>query len=219
MVGSAENLDVAESALKFNADLVRINSISVRVGTLAPIDLQEAQSAAATAEANVYAAEAALKSSRAQLRQDVMLNPAGTFLPENIEPSEVPNPTSDIKDTEETALEAMVEYSPQLGGLRESIRTALLQVKFQENQVLPQLNIGSQFGVTEIAGRTPCIAKFTSTGGSNCFTSTAQSHTAACVYARQPAAFQRQLRRRAQSHAQRAVLQLCRRFELRDAAG
>ncbi len=172
VVGSAENLEVAESALKFNADLVRINSISVRVGTLAPIDLQEAQSAAATAEANVYAAEAALKSSRAQLRQDVMLNPAGTFLPENIEPSEVPNPTSEIKDTEETALEAMVEYSPQLGGLRESIRTALLQVKFQENQVLPQLNIGSQVGLTEIAGRTPCIARFTSSGTANCSAAT-----------------------------------------------
>jgi len=156
VVGAAENLEVTESALKFNSDLVRINRISVRVGTLAPIDLQEAQSAAATAEANVYAAEAALKSSRAQLRQDVMLNPAGTFLPENIEPADAPNPTAEIKDTEETALEAMVEYSPQLGGLREAIRTSLLQVKFQENQTLPQLNIGAQFGVTEVAGATPC---------------------------------------------------------------
>lgn len=156
VVGAAENLEVTESALKFNSDLVRINRISVRVGTLAPIDLQEAQSAAATAEANVYAAEAALKSSRAQLRQDVMLNPAGTFLPENIEPADAPNPSAEIKDTEETALEAMVEYSPQLGGLREAIRTSLLQVKFQENQNLPQLNIGTQFGVTEVAGATPC---------------------------------------------------------------
>jgi outer membrane protein len=157
VVGSAENLQVAESALKFNADLVRINRISVNVGTLAPIDLQEAQSAAATAEANVYAAEAALKSSRSQLRQDVMLNPAGTFLPENIEPADVPNPSMEISDSEETALERMVEYSPQLGGLRESIRTALLQVKFQENQTLPQLNLGAQFGVTAVTGTTPCI--------------------------------------------------------------
>jgi outer membrane protein TolC len=168
VVGAAENLEVAQSALKFNADLVRINRISVDVGTLAPIDLQEAQSAAATAEANVYAAEAALKSSRAQLRQDVMLNPAGTFLPENIEPADVPNPSIEIRDTEETALELMVEYSPQLGGLRESIRTALLQVKFQENQTLPQLNLGAQFGVTAVAGTTSCIQnRITSTAG-NC---------------------------------------------------
>jgi outer membrane protein len=169
VVGAAENLEVAESALKFNADLVRINRISVNVGTLAPIDLQEAQSAAATAEANVYAAEAALKSSRAQLRQDVMLNPAGTFLPENIEPADVPNPAVEITDNEETALERMVENSPQLGGLRESIRTALLQVKFQENQVLPQLNIGTQFGVTAVTGSTPCIVfRVSSTASGNC---------------------------------------------------
>lgn len=168
VVGAAENLEVAESALKFNADLVRINRISVKVGTLAPIDLQEAQSAAATAEANVYAAEAALKSSRAQLRQDVMLNPAGTFLPENIEPADSPNPNVEISDNEETALERMVEYSPQLGGLRESIRTALLQVKFQQNQTLPQLNIGTQFGVTAVTGATPCIVNKIGGSSGNC---------------------------------------------------
>ena len=88
VVQAQENLRVAESALKFNNDLVRVNRISVQVGTLAPIDLQEAQSAAATAEANVYAAEAVLKTARAQLRQDVMLNPAGTFVPEDVEPAE-----------------------------------------------------------------------------------------------------------------------------------
>jgi outer membrane protein len=169
VVGAQENLDVTESALKFNADLVRVNRISLQVGTLAPIDLQEAQSAAATAEANVYASEAALKSSRAQLRQDVMLNPAGTFLPENVEPAEIPDPAVQINDDEESALEQMIEYSPALGGLRESIRTSLLQVRFQQNQVMPQLNIGGQFGVTALAGTTRCASTSFSTGvAQNC---------------------------------------------------
>jgi len=170
VVQADENLQVAESALKFNNDLVRVNRISVRVGTLAPIDLQEAQSAASTAEANVYAAEAALKTSRAALRQDVMLNPAGTFVPEDIEPAQQPNPNIEIKDTEETALEKMVEYSPALGGLRESLRTTLLQVKFAENQTLPELNIGTQFGVTAVAGTTPCTSfnPTAATPGGNC---------------------------------------------------
>jgi outer membrane protein len=168
VVQADENLQVAISALRFNNDLVRVNRISLQVGTLAPIDLQEAQSAAATAQANVYAAEAALKTARAQLRQDVMLNPAGTFVPEDVEPAEQPNPDVEIKDTQETALENMVEYSPALGGLRESIRTALLQVKFQENQTLPQLNLGAQFGVTAISGTTRCIASLPSTTTGNC---------------------------------------------------
>jgi outer membrane protein len=169
VVQAQENLRVAEAALKFNNDLVRVNRVSVQVGTLAPIDLQEAQSAAATAEANVYAAEAALRTARAQLRQDVMLNPSGTFIPEDVEPAEAPNPNFLIKDTEETALEKMVEYSPALGGLREAIRTALLQVKYAENQILPQLNLGAQFGVTAVAGTSRCIATF-GLGGTNCTT-------------------------------------------------
>jgi outer membrane protein len=171
VVQTVENLQVANSALKFNSDLVRVNRISLQVGTLAPIDLQEAQSAASTAEANVYAAEAALKGARAQLRQDVMLNPNGTFIPEGIEPSDQPNTALEIRETEETALEKMVEYSPALGGLREAIRTSLLQVKFSENQTLPQLNFGFQFGVTAIAGSAKCI-NFSATGssgsGGNC---------------------------------------------------
>jgi outer membrane protein len=169
VVQADENLQVTESALKFNNDLVRVNRISVRVGTLAPIDLQEAQSAASTAEANVYAAEAALKTARSALRQDVMLNPAGTFVPEDIEPAQQPNPNLEIKESEESALEKMVEYSPALGGLREAIRTALLQVKFANNQTLPQLNIGAQFGVTSVAGTTPCIPTFAG-AVSNCTT-------------------------------------------------
>jgi outer membrane protein len=171
VVQAAENLQVAESALKFNSDLVRVNRISVQVGTLAPIDLQEAQSAASTAEANLYAAEAALKTSRATLRQDVMLNPAGTFVPEEIDPADVPNPSVEIADTQETALEKMVEYSPALGGLREAIRTALLQVKFAENQTLPQLNIGTQFGVSGVAGTSNCITSFRTGTATNCVAS------------------------------------------------
>jgi len=170
LVAAEENLQVAQSALQFNSDLVRVNRISVQVGTLAPIDLQEAQSAAATAQANVYAAEAALQTARAALRQDVMLNPASTFVPEEIEPAEVPNPAAEIKDSEETALEKMVLYSPALAGLRESIRSTLLQVKFSENQVLPQLNIGSQFGITSARGTVVCSPLPGSTTGSNCST-------------------------------------------------
>src|SRR5271170_6633332 len=156
VVLSEENLEVARAALRFNLDLVRQNAISVKVGTLAPIDLQEAQSAAATSEANVYTAEANLKNSRTQLRQDVMLNPYGTFLPEEIQPLTRPNPQEQVVVDEERALELAVQYVPSLGSMREAIRDALLQVKFSENQVLPQLNLGAQFGLTSTSGTTPC---------------------------------------------------------------
>jgi outer membrane protein len=170
VVLSEENLQVARAALRFNLDLVRQNAISVKVGTLAPIDLQEAQSAAATSEANVYTAEANLKNSRTQLRQDVMLNPYGTFLPEEIQPLTRPNPQEQVVVDEERALELAVQYVPSLGGMREAIRDALLQVKYSENQVLPQLNLGAQFGLTSTAGTTPCLPSLSgkATSSTNC---------------------------------------------------
>jgi outer membrane protein len=170
VVLSEENLEVARAALRFNLDLVRQNAISVKVGTLAPIDLQEAQSAAATSEANVYTAEANLKNSRTQLRQDVMLNPYGTFLPEEIQPLTRPNPQEQVGVDEERALELAVQYVPSLGSMREAIRDALLQVKFSENQVLPQLNLGAQFGLTSTAGTTPCQVQLGGGTGGNCET-------------------------------------------------
>src|SRR5579885_448065 len=158
VVLNEELLEVARAALRFNIELVRENTISVKVGTLAPLDLQEAQSAEATAEANVYTAEAQLRNARAQLRQDVMLNPQGTFIPEDIEPITRPNPQEQVAESEERALELAVQYRPSLAGLREAIRGALMQVKFSENQTLPQLNLGTQFGITSTAGTTPCIS-------------------------------------------------------------
>jgi outer membrane protein len=160
VVLAEENLEVARAALRFNEDLVRQNAIAVKVGTLAPLDLQEAQSAAATAQANVYTAEANLKGARVQLRQDVMLNPNGVFIPSEIEPATKPNPQEPISENEERALETAVQFRPSLAGMREAIRSALLQVKYAKNQTLPQLNL---------AGTALCTSFGTQTVG-NCST-------------------------------------------------
>jgi len=151
-----ENLVVAEETLKFNEDLVRQNRISVQVGTLAPIDLQEAESAAATAAANVYSQRAALTTALAVLRQDVMLNPSHTFLPERIDTADNPNPDEPVTIEEEHSLELAMAGRPELAATREDVRTNLLQVKFQQNQLLPQLNVAASIGTSELAGDALC---------------------------------------------------------------
>ena len=168
VVQSEENLQVAEYALRLNSDLVRQNRIALQVGTLAPIDLQEAQSAEATSAANVYTAQAAQRAARAALRQDVMMNPASTFVPQEIEPTDKPNPTREMIPNEEVALETAIQYRPSLEAMREAIRGALMQVKFSENQTLPQLNLGAQFGLNSTAGTSHCIRNFSGLTSGNC---------------------------------------------------
>jgi len=168
VVDAEENLQVAEYALRLNSDLVRQNRISLQVGTLAPIDLQEAQSAEATSAANVYTAQAAQRAARAALRQDVMMNPSSTFVPQEIEPTDKPNPAREMNPNEEVALETAIQYRPSLEAMREGIRGALMQVKFSENQTLPQLNVGAQFGLTSTAGTAHCVRNITALTSGNC---------------------------------------------------
>jgi outer membrane protein len=168
VVEAEENLQVAEYALRLNSDLVRQNRISLQVGTLAPIDLQEAQSAEATSAANVYTAQATQRAARAALRQDIMMNPSSTFVPQEIEPTDKPNPAREMSPNEEVALETAIQYRPSLEAMREGIRGALMQVKFSENQTLPQLNLGAQFGLNQTAGTAHCIRNITSILSGNC---------------------------------------------------
>jgi outer membrane protein TolC len=160
LVRAIENLRVAQEALKFYDDLVRQNMISLKVGTMAPIDVEEAQAAAETARANVYTAEANLEGARVTLRQDAMINPSHDFIPDNVEPTDRPNPQEKIPADDEEAIEHAVLYRPVLHQLRQSIETSQLQSKFMENQLLPQLNLTGLIGITSEQGNVICVPSF-----------------------------------------------------------
>jgi outer membrane protein TolC len=169
VVQAEENLQVTQSALRFNQDLVRVNRANVKVGMMAPVNLSEALSAAATALANVKAAQAALEIATTTLRQDVALNHAGALVSAGIEPTQQPDTRPGPSETEEVAFANMLEDSPALGGLREAIRAAFIQVKYAENQTLPQLNLGAQFGITSESGNSKCTASGSVPAYANCF--------------------------------------------------
>ena len=169
VVQAEENLQVADSALKFNTDLVRVNGNSVRLGMMAAVNLSEALSAAATARANVSAARAGVEIARTTLRQDVAFNEGGAMLAAEIEPLQHPDIQYGPTETDDVAFKRMLEDSPALAGLRESIRSALIQVKYAENQTLPQLNLGVQFGITSEAGNSKCTATISVPPNANCF--------------------------------------------------
>ncbi len=158
VVQAAGESSRSHSAPQFNADLVRVNGNSVRLGMMAPVNLSEALSAAATARANLSAAQAALDIARDTLRQDVAHNHSDSILAAEIEPLQQPDIAAGPIETNDVAFKKMLEDSPALGGLREAIRSALIQVKYAENQTLPQLTLGTQFGLTSEAGNSKCTS-------------------------------------------------------------
>jgi outer membrane protein len=169
VVAAEENLRVQQEALKFNLDLVRVNRANVNHGMMAPVNLTEALSAAATARANVQAAQAGVDVAETTIRQDVGFNPGNAVLAQVIEPAESPNTGQEAAETDAAAFKRMLDYSPALAGMRESIRSAVIQVKYAENQTLPQLNLGAQFGITSEAGNSKCTATISVPTYANCF--------------------------------------------------
>jgi outer membrane protein len=165
------NLEVAKQALAVDEDLVRQNAISVNVGVMAPLQLKEAQSQAATDQANVYTAQGALETARAVLRQDVMYNPTQSFMPAQLEVADRPHP-NEIPVNEERSLELAMMWRPELAALRQEIESLLLQVKYAENQTLPQFNVGAEFGITASGGDVVCgppvVAGLNVVGGVPC---------------------------------------------------
>ena len=135
---------------------------------MAAVNLTEALSAAATARANVQAAQAGLEIARTTLRQDVAANNAGAMLGAEIEPLQRPDTRSGRNRDRQMRVQADARRRPALAGLRESIRSALIQVKYAENQTLPQLNLGVQFGVTSEAGNSKCTVSGTVPAFANC---------------------------------------------------
>jgi outer membrane protein len=169
VVMAEENLKVQQEALKFNLDLVRVNRANVNHGMMAPVNLTEALSAAATARANVQAAQAGVDVAETTIRQDVGFNPGNALLAQVIEPAEAPNTGQQAGETDAEAFKQMLDHSPALAGMRESIRSAVIQVKYAQNQMLPQLNLGAQFGVTSEAGNSKCTATISVPSYANCF--------------------------------------------------
>jgi outer membrane protein TolC len=157
VVRADQNLQVTQGALKLSQDLLNQDLAGLRLGMVARIAVQEAQAETESWRATLFAAQDTLTAARARLRQGVMLNPKHAFLAEQIEPSESPSGDGSIHLDEEQSLEAAIEYRPELGAMREAIRSMLLQVKFAENQTLPQLSVGARIGVNATAGSMQCF--------------------------------------------------------------
>ncbi|HLH77991.1 MAG TPA: TolC family protein [Candidatus Binataceae bacterium] len=156
VVLARDQLKVAEQTVAFYDDLVRDNMAQLKVGTLAPLDVREAQAAAETAQANLFSARAVLGNAEIVLAQDVMLNNADSFLPRTIEPIDHPNPDESMVAEEEHSLEDGFAHLPSLAAARAAISSAAINVQYMDNQMLPSLTLGSQVSLTSQAGELVC---------------------------------------------------------------
>jgi outer membrane protein len=134
-----ENLKAQQQALDLAKRLLADNEKKVQIGTMAPIDIVEAQSEVARREETVIVAEAAIEQSEDQLRAlifdpampgfwDVMLEPSETmpYVPQSVDiPGAVARALADRQDV-------------QLA--KNNLERSQIGIKYYKNQTLPDIS-------------------------------------------------------------------------------
>jgi outer membrane protein TolC len=144
LIYARENVLVQEKAVELAERLVVENRKKVEVGSLAPLDLQQAESQAATTRAALISARSTLAvqehtvkqfiTSQYSLWADIVLEPTGTLM--------APRQFFNLRDSWSKGL----SLRPDLKQARLDVERAGIQLKYNKNQLFPELDVFGTYG-------------------------------------------------------------------------
>lgn len=141
LVYSYQNLEATRTSLQQSRDLLKQNEIKVKVGTAAPIDVLEAKADVASYEANLIQAESDIRTSEEALKR--LLNMSHDDL--ILIPSD--HPQVELQQTDiNTFLEEALNNRPDILRAKLALSTQGIEVKYQRNQNLPDLQLTISYG-------------------------------------------------------------------------
>ncbi len=148
-----ENLQVRKKSLEVARALLKDNETMVRLGTMAPIDLLQAQTGVALREEEVIGAEAVLESAQDRLKELLQLDQAPTYSSTGIVPTDVPTapPPRDASRLED-AIDLAFHHRPEYRAALKELENKNLQIKVAENKLLPTLDFMGNVGLNGLAG-------------------------------------------------------------------
>ena len=151
LVGAIEGLKVAQLSLELSRQSLKDNQTRVEVGTMAPIDIIEAQAEVASVEESVIQAEARISTVQDRLRA-LVLNPSqADFWTVRLEPAEAPV-LSPVSIDVEAAVQTALANRTDLARARKELDNVNVDLRFAENQRLPALDMVATYNLIGLAG-------------------------------------------------------------------
>jgi outer membrane protein len=151
LIGAIEGLKVAQLSLELSRQALKDNQTRVEVGTLAPIDIIEAQAEVSSVEEAVITAEARISTAQDRLRA-LVLNPSqADFWTVKFEPAEAPTLTPVAIDVEGAVKNALANRT-DVARLRKQLDNVEVNLRFAENQRLPALDLQANYNLIGLAG-------------------------------------------------------------------
>src|SRR5258706_6274245 len=150
-VFSVQSVDVAQRSLDLAEQLVKDNQTRVEVGTMAPIDVVQAQSEQATRRQTLVAAQATRRTTELALKRLIV---AGTQDPNwsvQLDPTDRPDFRADPIDIEAAVRRALSERT-DLEIAKKNINANDVTLKYLVDQMRPQIDLTTTYGLVGFGG-------------------------------------------------------------------
>lgn len=151
LVNALGQLEVARQSLDLAQEQFKNNQIRVEVGTMAPIDITEAEAEVASREENVIISEARIQTIEDNLRTLIMNPSQPEFWTTRIVPSEQPVVTPTAIDVDAAVANALANRT-DLAEARKQLEQTDITMKYARNQRLPAVNAVLNYGLAGVAG-------------------------------------------------------------------
>ncbi len=145
-VFALQSVEVAERSLALAEQLVKDNQTRVEIGTMAPIDVVQAQAQAATQRQNLAQVNGTRRTAELALKRLIV---SGTQDPNwrvAIDPVERPEFAPQPIDIE-AAVRRALDTRTDLQQARKSLEVNDVTMKFLRNQLLPQADVSARYGL------------------------------------------------------------------------
>lgn len=147
------NMRTAQAYLKLAQDFLDQTRIKVKVGTLPPIEITQAEAGVADREETVIVAGSAIRAAEDNLRRLMNIPSDSPLWKQPIHPTEEPQVLDKIVDVDE-AIRTAMEKRPDLEQARLDLSSRDADLRYRKNQRLYRLDLIAQYGAQGLAGDT-----------------------------------------------------------------
>jgi outer membrane protein TolC len=151
LVFSRSAVDVAQRALQLADKLVEDNRARVEVGTLAPLDIVQAEAEAANRRQTLALAEATLQTAELALKRYIVSGTEDPMWRQELRPIDLPNLEPAPADIE-GAVRRALERRTDLVNARKNLQSSDVSLRYFRNQTLPDVDLIASYGAQGIGG-------------------------------------------------------------------
>jgi outer membrane protein TolC len=162
LVYAVQALEAAQRSLDLAERLVRDNRTRVEVGTMAPIDVVQAEAEAATRRQTQVAAQATRRTAELALKGLIVSGTDDELWRAELNPVDRPEFSPEPIDVDAAVRRALDERT-DIAQAKEQIESNDLNVRLLRNQTLPALDLTATYGLAGIGG--PVLVRSGGLGG------------------------------------------------------